>query len=132
MFYFVLISVLFIIIIWIFLIIKFSKSRKLPENKRQFFEKNYKKIYWSSDTKHQIIDLDKLYHKLLLEIWHKWTFGEILKTKPREIGDLNKIWELHKLRNKLVHDFDLLEEVILTKRVKEYKREFEQLLKRVS
>jgi uncharacterized protein YutE (UPF0331/DUF86 family) len=60
------------------------------------------------------------------------TFGEILKSKPREIDDLNKIWELHKLRNKLVHDFDLLDDIILTKKSKEYQKEFEKLLKKVS
>ncbi len=122
----------FIIFFWIFLIIKFSKNRKLPEDKRQFFVSNLKKISRGIDKKHQIIDFDKLYHRLLLEIWHEWNFWDILKSKPREIDNLNKVWELHKLRNKLVHDFDLLEEVILIKKAKEYERELVKLLRKVS
>ncbi len=132
MLYIILFLVLLIIIFWFYLIIKFSKNRKLPDNKRQFFVRNLKKISGGIDRKHQIIDFDKLYHKLLLEIWHEWSFGDILKSKPREIDNLNKIWELHKLRNKLVHDFDLLEEVILIKKAKEYEKELVKLLKKVS
>lgn len=127
-----LIILLLIIIFWIFIVIKYSKIKKLPEEKRQFFVSNYKKISSNLDKKHQIIDYDKLYHKLLLEIGYTWTFWDILKLEPKEISNINKIWELHKLRNKLVHDFDLLEEVILNKKAREYKEEFEKLLKKVS
>lgn len=123
---------LIIIIFWIIIIYKFSKNKKLSSEKINFFQKNCKKISQEFDKKHQIINFDKLYHKLLNEIWYRGNFWDILKLKPKEIDDLNKIWELHKLRNKFVHDFDLLEEVILSKKAKEYKNEFEKLLKKVS
>jgi uncharacterized protein YutE (UPF0331/DUF86 family) len=54
-----------------------------------------------------------------------------LKLEPKEISDINKIWELHKLRNKLVHDFDLLDDGILNKKAEEYKGEIERLLGKV-
>ena len=132
MFHIILLTVLFIVIFGILLVIKFSKSRGVSGEKKVFFEKNLRKISVDVDKKHKIIDLDKLYHKLLLEIWHEGTFGDILKSEPREIDNLNKIWELHKLRNKLVHDFDLLDERILTRKSIEYQKEFEKLLKKVS
>ncbi|MDR2411073.1 MAG: hypothetical protein LBD88_00190 [Candidatus Peribacteria bacterium] len=44
------------------------------------------------------------------------------------ISDIDKIWELHKFRNKLVHDFDLFNANILNKKENEYKTELEKLL----
>jgi hypothetical protein len=70
----------------------------------------------NTDAKALIIDLDKLYHKILLGIGHEGDFGSILKSEPREIGDIGKIWELHKIRNKLVHDFSTFDEVFLKKK----------------
>jgi hypothetical protein len=95
-----------IIILWIFLIFKYKKRYKLSPTKKIFFHSHLKKILNYNSYKWQIIDLDKLYHKILLEAWYEWTFWEILKKEPSEIENLNKIWELHKVRNKLVHDFD--------------------------
>jgi uncharacterized protein YutE (UPF0331/DUF86 family) len=54
-----------------------------------------------------------------------------LKLEPSEIVDLQKIWELHKLRNKLVHDFDLLSEKILKQKSKDYINEFNKLIKQL-
>lgn len=120
-----------IIIYWIFLVIKYSKKKLLSDEKREFILNNFKKIFADIDIKHKIIDYDKLYHKILVEIWYEWSFGEILKLEPKEISDINKIWELHKLRNKLVHDFDLLDDGILNKKAEEYKGEIERLLGKV-
>jgi hypothetical protein len=55
-----------------------------------------------------------------------------LKSNPKEIRDLNTIWELHKIRNKLVHDFSSLSESVLKKKGNEYKKEVETLFKKVS
>ncbi len=123
---------LIIIILAVFVILKFSKNKKLDNSKIEFYQKKLRQVSLDNDKKHQIIDFDKFYHKILLDIWYDWTFWDILKLKPREINNLNKIWELHKLRNKLVHDFDLLEEVILMRKSKEYEKELKNLLKKVS
>lgn len=126
------------IAIWIFIIIlisgillifKFKKKKgKLSSEKIIFFEKHLKKISLWIDSKTKIIDYDKLYHKILNELWYEGSFWDILKIKPEEISDLDKIWKLHKLRNKLVHDFDLLEEVILRKKSKEYETEIKKII----
>lgn len=120
-----------IIIFWIIIVLKYSKKKLLLTEKKEFILKNFKKISDWIDFKHKIIDYDKLYHRILVEIWYEWSFGEILKSEPKEIGDINKIWELHKLRNKLVHDFDLLDNVVLNKKAGQYKTEIERLLGRV-
>lgn len=128
---YLLISILLIIIFWIFVVIKYSKKKWLSDEKREFIMKNFKKISIDINIKQKIINYDKLYHRILTEVWYKWTFGEILKGKPKEISDINKIWELHKLRNKLVHDFDSEDDMVLNKKAGEYKGEVERLLGRV-
>lgn len=118
---------------WIYLAYKYTHPRKLSWDQSQFFTWTYKKIVRNAhDSKALVIDLDKLYHKILLWIWHKWDFGSILKSEPREIGDINKIWNLHKVRNKLVHDFNTHSEDFLRRNADEYKMEVEILLRKVS
>lgn len=112
----------------LFTILKFSKRKKLSKEKKDSLNKLFKEISLKNSTKEKIIDYDKLYHKVLIEMWYNWTFWEILKIEPNEIWDLQKVWELHKLRNKLVHDFDLIDESHLKKREKEYKEELKILL----
>lgn len=127
--YIILIILAFVIILGIFLILKFSKWKKLSSDQKIQILKNYKNILANADSKHQIIDFDKLYHKILLELGYKWSFWEILKQNPKVISDINKIWELHKLRNKLVHDFDLLSESILKQKANEYNKIITGLMK---
>ena len=129
--YYILGLVLIIIVFWVFLILKFSKSKKLNSYVKKELSKNLKHIKTSSSNKEKIVDFDKLYHKILLKLWYNWTFWEILKSKPKVINDLNKIWELHKLRNKLVHDFDLVSENILKNKALEYEKIINELLKRI-
>ncbi len=100
------IIVIIILLVIIYTFLKYKKSYKISNNKKAFFTKQLKFIIWLDSYKEQVIDMDKLYHKILLEAWYKWTFWEILKQKPSEISDLNQVWELHKFRNKLVHEFD--------------------------
>ena len=123
------IFIILIILIWIFLVFKFTKKYKISSEKIIFFNKQLKNIKNSSSYKEQIIDIDKLYHKVLLEAGYEWTFWEILKAEPSEVWNLNDIWDLHKLRNKLVHDFDLLSESVLKKKSLNYEKEIIKLIK---
>lgn len=105
-----------------------SRKKKLTEEKKEYFKQLLKQIENQTEAKQKIIDYDKLYHKILLELWYKWDFWSILKISPMVISDIDKIWELHKFRNKLVHDFDLFNANILNKKENEYKTELEKLL----
>ena len=131
MFEFIIWVVLFIIALAIFLILKYSKKRKLSDSQKKVFLRNLKHISWLHSWKEKIIDYDKLYHMILKWLWYEGSFGEILKIKPEEVYSLNNIWELHKLRNKLVHDFDLLEERVLSKKAMNYEKEVKNLLSSV-
>lgn len=128
--YFVFLIIL-LLILWIIYIafFKLKNRKKLWEAKIKDFRKKLKQIQSSISSKEKLIDSDKLYHKILLELWYSGDFWEILKQKPIIIWDLDKIWELHKIRNKLVHDFDNYDEVFLKGKSKEFLSEVEKLLK---
>ncbi len=117
------------LVFWISIILKFSKKKKLSEADKKELKNIFKNMKVNKSDKEKLIDYDKLYHKILQRFWYNWTFWEILKTKPNEIWNLNKVWELHKLRNKLVHDVDEKIKENLFLKVKEYEKEIEIILK---
>ena len=118
-----------VLIMWLFLIATFKNNYRIPHERILFFNKQLKRITTLSSFKEQIIDIDKLYHKILLEAGYVWTFWDMLKSEPSEIWNLNKIWELHKCRNKLVHDFDSLSEKELKIISMNYLKETQNLIK---
>lgn len=126
----------FLFIIFLLLAIYFAflwwkKSKKISQDKLKNFQKKLKQISLSTSSKEIIIDADKLYHKILEEIWYSWDFWEILKQKPPIITNLDKIWELHKIRNKLVHDFYNYDEKFLLTKRNEFLKELEKLLNKL-
>lgn len=129
--YYFLFLILSIFIVYLLYYFLFGNKYNLSKNKKLYFQKIFNKIQLNNSSKEIIIETDKLYHKILLELWYNWTFGEILKQSPIVIKDINKVWELHKLRNKLVHDFHNIDSKILKQKSKEYLNELSLLLKRV-
>ena len=126
---FAILSIVSIFSWWISLVLKYSKKKKLSEKDKKELKILFKKIKNLPSDKEKIVDYDKLYHQILKRFWYEWTFWEILKKKPNEISNLNKVWTLHKLRNTLVHEFDSSLKDGLSKRVKEYEKEIELILK---
>ena len=51
-------------------VIKFSIKKKLPNNRKIYLNKLFKWISKKISSKEKIIDYDKLYHKILLEMWY--------------------------------------------------------------
>ncbi|QFR39659.1 hypothetical protein A9Q91_05560 [Candidatus Gracilibacteria bacterium 28_42_T64] len=116
----------------IFLVVKYSKRRTLSTEKSKYFLKILHKIATQVSSKSKIIDYDKLYHKILNELGYDGTFGDALKLEPKEVKNINNIWNLHKLRNKIVHDFDSYDEKYLKHKAHHYEKEIKKLLKNVS
>lgn len=86
----------------------------------------------SLSYREQIIQYDKIYHHTLKELWYSGSFGEILKRNPREIKNIQDIWDLHKLRNSLVHDLKNWDENILRKQAESYKKVSNNFVKQVT
>ena len=112
---------------WFAIIAKYSKQ-SLSKEDRKNFKKKFFEIKNLKSDREKIIFYDKHYHQIFLKLGYKWTFWEILKQKPIQIENLNKIWELHKIRNNLVHEFDEKIEKNLDKKVKEYEYQIEFIL----
>lgn len=127
-FYAIIILVILVLLYATFWFIKLKRKR-LSESKKNFLNWLLKEIEKQKNTRQEIIDYDKLYHRILKELWYKGDFWNILKSNPKEISDINKIWDLHKFRNKLVHDFDNFSENVIIKSSNDYKLEIKKLLK---
>ncbi len=126
---------IFAIFFWFFIYISFfyfRSKKKLSSQDIENFQKRIQIISKESSYKTQILDYDVVYHKILLKLWYGGTFWEILKQKPIVIDDINVIWELHKLRNRLAHEFDNFDEKMLLIKSKQFYKEIQQLLKKVS
>lgn len=125
------IILIIIVLALIFLFIFRNKKKKLTTSQKKEITRFFNKIKKSKSNKEKIIDFDKLFHKILIELWYKWNFWEILKKEPKEVININKIWELHKLRNNLVHQFNNEKDDFLEKKVKEYIKEINLILKNI-
>ncbi len=82
--------------------------------------------------KQQMIEYDKIYHHTLKKLWYEGTFWEILKSNPKEIRNINEVWELHKFRNTLVHDLRDIDDRYIVKQGKKYKSVVETFVQQVT
>jgi len=71
---------------------------------------------------------DVVLHHILKDYGYSGNVGDQLKAKPRVIHDLNTIWSLHKLRNKLAHSMDTISEELLERKAEEFEKEILRLL----
>ncbi|NDK08706.1 hypothetical protein EOM39_05710 [Candidatus Gracilibacteria bacterium] len=130
---FIISIVIIIILIGIYLIFFYKGQKKIPKNKIDYYKNIVLKTQNSQiSSKEKIVTYDKIYHNILKETGYEGNFGEILKKKPSVIKDINKIWELHKLRNVLVHEIESSEEKKLISQGNSYKDEILKLLKGLS
>ena len=67
MIFFYIICILSIFLV-IFIYFKFSKPKKLSEEKIKYFKELTKKNLQLESEKEKIINFDKIYHKILLEL----------------------------------------------------------------
>ncbi len=72
---------------------------------------------------------DMIMHHILKDYGYSGNVGDQLKAKPRMIHNLDAIWSLHKLRNKLAHSMDIISVDLLEKKAQEFEKEVLKLLK---
>ena len=130
MFYIIFFCIIIIIIAIIIIYLQKKNRKQLKKCDLKDFWCHLKKVSSKKvSNKEKIIDYDKLYHKILLKAWYSGSFWDILKKTPREIQNINKIWELHKVRNLLVHEIWYPKWVDLESTASDYKKEVSKLLK---
>ena len=126
---------IFIILLWFFIILTpwliFKRKISIAKN-RYFLKKINKTLKKRISLREKIIILDNILHNILLELWYKGTLWEILKNKPEYIFNIEKIWELHKLRNTLVHNLDEeFSDNFLFLKIEEFNKQLKILLKNI-
>ncbi len=126
---------IFVILLWFFIILTpwllFKKKISIAKN-RYFLKKINETLKKRISLREKIIILDNILHNILLELWYKGTLWEILKKKPEYILNIEKIWELHKLRNTLVHNLDEeFSDNFLFLKIEEFNKQLKILLKNI-
>ena len=96
------ISALALVVIEVLLM---NNSRK--QKRSQFLAKEWNRVHRlvNSDPKHAVIEADKLLEYALCSNKKKKSLGAELKVQGEKIfSDLNEVWRVHKLRNRIVHE----------------------------
>ncbi len=120
---------LLVVVIWIFVLFIWwnKKSQKLSKNKIDFYKKEIKKCaYFSLNEK--IIFYDKILNHILIDLWYTWNLWEQLRKNPKEIKNIQEIWRLHKLRNRISHELWVISNTDLIKEGNNFEKEINKLL----
>lgn len=82
-------------------------SRSRRQKRSQFLAKEWNRVHRlvNNDPKHAVVEADKLLEYALCSQKKKTTLGDELKRQGERIfSDLNGVWRVHKLRNRIVHE----------------------------
>ncbi|MDD2891576.1 MAG: hypothetical protein PHQ95_01290 [Candidatus Gracilibacteria bacterium] len=126
--YFFLTVIILILLFGVFLTFWFSGKKQLTKGQKDYYRKEIEKTSVLPSSNEQILQYDKILHHILKDYGYKGTVGDQLKTKPYMIHNLDTIWSLHKLRNKLAHDMEIVSEGLLERKAEEFEKEVLKLL----
>jgi len=120
--------VILILLIGVFLTFRFSEVKHLKKDKKSYYEKEIQKVSDLLSPSEKIMRYDMIMHHILKDYSYSGTVGDQLKAKPRMMNNLNVIWSLHKLRNKLAHDMEPISADLLEEKAREFEKEILKLL----
>lgn len=80
--------------------------RKWGKGDQKIFEEYWLKIGKMEDSKHAVMEADKLLDQMLKKRGYQGSLGDKLKKARPVFSDNNAIWEAHKLRNKIAHELN--------------------------
>lgn len=126
--YFFLAVITIILLVWVFFTFGFGTKKQLKKDKKSYYQKEIQKASTLPSPTERIMRYDMIMHHILKDYGYSWTVGDQLKAKPRVISDLNAIWSLHKLRNKLAHSMETVSEGLLERKADEFEKEVLRLL----
>jgi hypothetical protein len=126
--YLILAIVITILLFGVFLTFDFSSKKSLKKDKKNYYQKEIQKISTLPSSTERIIRYDMIMHHILKDYGYSGTVGDQLKAKPRMISNLDAVWSLHKLRNKLAHSMEIISEGLLEKKANEFEKVVLKLL----
>lgn len=125
--YVLLVAVVLIYVIFV-LLTKLLFRRKWTLSDRAFFNSNLKIVMAEKDSRHRVMDLDKLLDQMLKRKGFQGSLGDKLKKAGSLFSDRNSVWEAHKLRNRIAHEMGFaLGERDAAKAVDSFRKAFRDL-----
>lgn len=129
MIYLFLIILIVIILFGVFMTFFWSgKKKQLSANRKEYYIKEIRKVGGFPSASERIMKYDNILHHILKEYGYQGTLGDQLKAKPLIIDNLDTIWNLHKLRNRLAHDMEAISASVLENKSREFEKEVLRLL----
>lgn len=126
--YFFLAIIIVILLGWVFLTFRFSTKKHLKPSKKSYYQAEIQKVSALPSPTERIMRYDMIMHHILKDYGYSWNVGDQLKAKPRMISNLDAIWSLHKLRNKLTHSMETVSEGLLERKADEFEKAVLRLL----
>ncbi len=120
--------IILILLVGVFLTFRFSGKLNLSKSQKTYYKQEIQKTSTLPSLQEQILQYDKILNHILRDYGYSGTVGDQLKAKPRMMKNLNTIWSLHKLRNKLAHDMEPVSVDLLDKKAREFEKEILRLL----
>ncbi|MDP2104035.1 MAG: hypothetical protein Q8K26_03880, partial [Candidatus Gracilibacteria bacterium] len=109
MIYFFLSILVIIILFGVFMTFFWGgKKKQLSASRKEYYTKEIQKVRGLPSASERIMKYDNILHHILKEYGYQGTLGDQLKAKPLIIDNLDTIWDLHKLRNRLAHDMETI------------------------
>ena len=100
--------VLFLIavILCLLLVVMFMRQSRLkvPMPMRGMIRKQWEHVRSIDDAEKRLMEAEKVLHHALRSAGQEGSFGDILKRTGPRIGNLDAVWNAHKLRNRLAHE----------------------------
>ena len=119
-----------LVLAWAVLLVFFLRKSKISWTTKNELKKLLQKTLQESDSRHKILDLDKILDQTLKELWFTGSLWEKMKKFWSGFKNENEIWFAHKLRNKFAHELNFQpSKEDLIKAEKAFKIEIENLLK---
>ena len=126
--YFFLAIIIVILLVGVFLTFRFSGKKDLKKDKKDYYRKEIQKVSTLPSPTERIMRYDMILHHILKDYGYSGNVWDQLKAKPRMMNNLNAIWSLHKLRNKLAHSMETISPDLLERKAQEFEKEVLKLL----
>lgn len=120
--------IILVLLFGVFLTFWFSGKKELKKDKKAYYQKEIQKVSTLPSPTERIMRYDMIMHHILKDYGYSGTVGDQLKAKPRMMNNLNVIWSLHKLRNKLAHSMETVSTDLLERKADEFEKEILRLL----
>lgn len=128
----VILLLVFLLITFILALYVFAKSvftKKLNSADMAYVQGHWADIMNNveDESLKAMVDADKLLDYVLTRHGFHGSLGEKLKAAAHKFSDLNGIWNAHKLRNRLVHEFEEVEKEEVERALKQFKKALKNL-----